>query len=121
MSGEAVSVAEYHAELARTMPERGRDGLQNKVRKMALDLNWRFYHAFDSRRSAPGFPDCLMLRGNRCIAMELKRQDKDPTEEQCEWLVAFKQAGCEAYVFRPSDLLDGTILAVLAAGEGDDE
>jgi hypothetical protein len=53
---------------------------------------WRSFHVFDSRKSAPGFPDLIMLRGQRMIVAELKRSGKfKPSAYQCAWLAAFMQ------------------------------
>lgn len=72
------------------------------------------YHTRDSRKSAPGFPDLVLLheRSGRLLAAELKRDGAHPTLEQRRWLQAWALRG-EAHVWRPVDLRNGTIARVL--------
>ncbi len=61
-----------------------------------------------------GFPDLILLRGDRLIAAELK-SDEAPRElpaAQAAWLRAFELAGAETYAWRPRDL--DSVRAVLA-------
>lgn len=97
---------QYRRVLAKAMPE---EALQEQVRQMALMLGWLYYHTHNSRHSPAGFPDCVMVKEERLIFAELKRWDKNPTPVQYEWLDALGNASQEAYVWRPQDLLDGTI------------
>lgn len=81
--------------------------LQSKVLSLAKLHGWIAYHTFDSRRSAPGFPDLILLRGERCLALELKRTHEHPTEEQLSWLRAFARVRfVDAAVVRPAPTLD---------------
>jgi hypothetical protein len=66
---------------------------------------WRFYHAWNSQHSAPGFPDLLCLRGRQILVAELKGSPKTRvTPEQRAWLDAFQAAGVPAYLWRlPAD------------------
>ena len=50
-----------------------------------------------------GFPDLLMLKGDRGIAWELKSQRGRVPDEQYRWLAALKMVGFEVSVVRPSD------------------
>jgi len=75
-------------------------------------LKW--YHAHDSRRSPPGFPD-LVITGRRTIYRELKTQKGDVSASQREWLDALREAGDDVDVWRPSDWLSGRIERELAA------
>lgn len=62
------------------------------------------YHTYDSRRSQPGFPDIIALRGWRILAIELKAEKGRLTPAQREWLAAFEATDhAEAYCWRPSD------------------
>ena len=96
--------------LARQMSERE---LQQAVYDAARLLGFRAYHTHTSRHSAAGFPDLVLLKGDRCIAVELKRQGRAPTVAQMEWLLAFERAGAEAHVFTPSDWLSGEVERIL--------
>lgn len=104
--------------LARAMPERGRGGLDEQVRAILAGLpSLLGYHTWDSRRSPEGFPDWVFCGPRGVLYRELKRQGKDPEPRQQDWLDALSAAGQDAGVWRPADLLDGTVareLAVLA-------
>lgn len=76
---------------------------QADVEKFAKRHGWRLYHTRDSRKSAGGFPDLVLLRGPRLIVAELKVGCKNPTSEQTAWLDAFRAAGVPSYIWRPSD------------------
>jgi hypothetical protein len=62
------------------------------------------YHTYDSRRSAPGFPDLVLCRPPRLIFAELKSESGGVTVEQQRWLEALWESGVEAFLWRPSDL-----------------
>ena len=87
--------------------------LQANVLELARLLKWRCYHTFDSRRSEPGFPDLVMLRGERIIVAELKSERGRLTTEQDAWLDAFRAALAGAdvtiAVWKPRDWLNGAI------------
>jgi len=70
------------------------------------------YHTFNSRRSAHGFPDLILLR-ERLVALELKREKTRATDHQKEWLRALTKARVEVYLVRPRNL--EALAAVLAA------
>ena len=42
------------------------------VRHLARMTGWRCYHTHDSRRSEPGFPDLVLVRGGKALFVELK-------------------------------------------------
>lgn len=73
------------------------------------------YHTHDSRRSAPGFPDLVMINpvSGRVLFRELKRNKGRVTGEQQAWLDGLVTVGLDAGVWRPNDLDDGTILREL--------
>ena len=88
--------------------------LQANIVELASLLGWRAYHTFDSRRSAPGFPDLVMVRPPRVLVFELKREGAYPTATQRDWLAALGACpGVESGVWRPRDWLDGTIKRAL--------
>ena len=75
---------------------------------------WKFVHfrAGLNRRGRwqtpisgePGFPDVVCVRGDRVVALELKRQGGKATPAQLEWLLALDAVqGITARVVRPSD------------------
>ena len=49
-----------------------------------------------------GFPDCVLIKPGRVIFAELKAAKGKVTPEQEVWLQAAKNAGIEAYCWRPS-------------------
>jgi hypothetical protein len=65
-------------------------------------MGWRVYHTHDSRRSAPGFPDLVLVRRPRCVFAELKAERTHTTEDQRTWLAELRECGQEAYLWRPS-------------------
>ena len=50
---------------------------------------WMVYHTYDSRRSEPGFPDIVAIKGDRLLVLELKSAGGKVSEAQAEWLKAF--------------------------------
>jgi hypothetical protein len=79
---------------------------QRQVLDLARLCGWRHgYHTFDSRRSASGFPDLVLVR-ERVIFAELKSETGKLSAAQADWLAALEAAGAETYVWRPSDVVD---------------
>ena len=87
--------------------------LQAVVVNLARLLNWRVYHTFLSIRSAPGFPDCCMVRGDRLLFAELKSATGKVSEAQLAWLLDLKGVGAETHVWRPEHWFSGEIEACL--------
>ena len=78
--------------------------LLEQVRTVALTCGWHIYHTFDSRRSAAGFPDLVLVRPPRVIFTELKRQNGRLTIPQEMWGEVLEQCrGVAYYLWRPSD------------------
>lgn len=111
----------FVAEVAGAMTEAV---LQTRVEQHARGLGWRHYHAPDNRpggrrgrvqRVTPGFPDLVLVHPaqRRILYAELKRQRGRQTPEQREWADLLSAAGAEVYLWRPADLLDGTIDRIL--------
>ena len=76
---------------------------QRQVEALLKQYGWKFYHTHDSRRSVPGFPDLIAVRGHLMLALELKVGYAKPTPEQVEWLQALdKVYGVQAMVIRYS-------------------
>lgn len=80
--------------------------LQSPVMSEAIALDWLGYHTHDSRRSSPGFPDCVFVRGDRIVFAELKGEQGKLTTAQHEWLTRLRAAGAEVYLWKPSDWLE---------------
>jgi hypothetical protein len=74
------------------------------VFKLAETFGWRFYHTFDSRRSASGFPDAVFLRRPRILFVEFKSDRGSLTDAQRAMIEDLRACGQEAYVFRPRDV-----------------
>lgn len=90
--------------------------MQN-VMELAKLYKWMVYHTHDSRRSQPGWPDLILVRGPRCIAAELKSAKGRLTAAQREWLTALSGiAGIETYCWRPDDW--STIVELLKCSPG---
>ena len=103
-----------------SMPERGRGGLDEKVREILADLPVPVlaYHTYDSRKSPAGFPDWVICGRAGVLYRELKREGEDPTPRQQEWLDGLTAAGQDADVWRPADQVSGRIAREIAAVAG---
>lgn len=75
------------------------------VMKEARKRGWNLiYHTHDSRKSAKGFPDLVMIRGPRLVFAELKSQTGKVEPEQQEWLDALMAVrGPWVFLWRPSN------------------
>ncbi len=90
---------------------------QQQIVDLAGFYRWDHrYHTHDSRRSAAGFPDLVMIhvRSKRIIFTEIKAMKGELSLDQREWLWDLATAGAEVYVFDPAnwnlvvDVLSGT-------------
>ena len=84
---------------------------QNQVIRYAIDLGWKHYHAPDNRpvngriqKVVAGFPDLVLVKGERLIFAELKRELGTVSEAQTLWLAALEATGSECYIWRPSQM-----------------
>lgn len=78
---------------------------QAQVLQLAKLCGWKAYHTHNSRRSAPGFPDLVLVRPPRVIFAELKTESGRLRPEQRAWLEALEACpGVEVQVWRPRDL-----------------
>jgi len=93
------------------------DDLLRSVRKLAGYCGYLVYHTRWSKGSEPGFPDVVLAsaKHRRLIFAELKTATGKPTAAQLLWLDTLTATGTEAYLWRPADLADGTILATLTS------
>lgn len=104
--------SEARATLNAAMTERQ---LQDQIVRMAKVQGWLCYHTYDSRRSAPGFPDLVLVHPGRSgapiIFAELKTEKGRVRPEQQAWIDAIQERMgiligdyVIADVFRPSDM-----------------
>lgn len=124
-----MTLAELIASEARGMSEKA---LQTWVINAARRAGWRHYHTYDSRRSAHGFPDLVLVwsgpeerrPARSLIVAELKTEKGTLTDHQRAWgddleqhVASLPGSPVRYCVWRPTDRLNGTIAAILA---GDD-
>jgi hypothetical protein len=83
--------------------------LQRLVEELCARLGLSCYHTYDSRRSTPGFPDCVIV-GERILFRELKSRDGVLTPEQRRWGSRITRAGGDWAVWRPVDWQNMTIM-----------
>ena len=88
---------------------------QQTVVDFARLRGWRTYHTHDSRRSDAGFPDLVMVRGDRLVFAELKTEKGRLSAAQEQWREALAAMGEQvgdpdvwppqvgAFVWRPSN------------------
>jgi VRR-NUC domain len=76
---------------------------QDRVVALAKAAGWTLYHPYDSRKSAPGWPDLVLMRGREVLFRELKTDSGRTTAEQREWLDGLEAAGQDVEVWRPRD------------------
>ena len=77
---------------------------QSSVMQLARLTGWCFYHTHNSRKSAAGFPDLVLVRKHRLIFAELKTDKGKVSVDQELWLAALGAVpGIEALCWRPSD------------------
>jgi len=76
--------------------------LQSSVLEQLRWMGWLCYHTFDSRRSQPGFPDVVAVKGSRLMFVEFKTEKGKVKYEQTEWLSWLAFAHDEVYLVRPS-------------------
>ena len=78
---------------------------QSDVMRVAKMLGWLCYHTYDSRRSASGFPDLVLVR-ERVLFRELKvgKNKLSPTQEL--WRDSIMDAGGDWAEWRETDMDD---------------
>ena len=80
-------------------------GLMHQVKDAAALFRWNRYHTFRSQWSPAGFPDEVLVRGNRIIFAELKTNKTQLRPEQRQWMWDLAKTGLvEVYLWRPSSL-----------------
>lgn len=77
---------------------------QQQVIDLARLSGFLIYHTFDSRHSAAGFPDLVLVRPPVIIFAELKSANGSLRPEQHAWLEALEKCpSVEARLWRPAD------------------
>jgi hypothetical protein len=88
---------------ARGTPTTEKD-FQAQVLQLARLSGWLCYHTHDSRRSAPGFPDLVLVRPPVAVFAELKSASGKLRPEQREWLQALRASeSFEVRLWRPGN------------------
>jgi hypothetical protein len=77
---------------------------QAHVIRLSTMFGWLTYHTRDSRRSASGFPDLVLVRGPRLIFAELKSVNGKVRDSQADWLTRLRDTKAEVYLWRPNDI-----------------
>ncbi len=77
--------------------------LEGQVKDLAKIYHWLYYHTWRSIHSPAGFPDCVLVRGNRIIFAELKSEKGKVSTSQQEWLDALKETSVEVFLWYSSD------------------
>lgn len=102
MAAQKAANDQIHAYLYDQMSEKE---WQQQVEDIARWGKWLFYHTWNSRHSASGFLDLILLREERMVVAELKRERGKLTADQKIWLDAFRAIpAAEVYVWRPVDM-----------------
>lgn len=83
--------------------------LQEAVIDMCRLFGIAWYHAYSSRRSAPGWPDMALCGSRGFMLRELKAPAGRLTSEQEQWGLMLRAAGVSWDVWRPDDLVSGRI------------
>ena len=69
-------------------------------RPARTEKGWRTAVSGDGK----GFPDLVLVRANRIMAMELKSEKGKVSQEQWEWLEALGKTGAEVYLWKPNQI-----------------
>ena len=76
---------------------------QTQIVMVAKANGWICYHAYDARRSEPGFPDLVLVR-DRVLYREIKTNTGRVSPAQKNWGDALTKAGADFAIWRPRDL-----------------
>lgn len=60
--------------------------IQAAFEEHARAAGWMVFHAYDARRSTPGFPDAVCVRNGRLVCVELKTMVGKTTAPQRRWI-----------------------------------
>lgn len=88
--------------------------LERNVRRLLQLYGLYGYHTADSRRSAKGWPDWVII-GRKVLFRELKTAYGVPTGEQRHVGYLLQAAGADWDIWRPLDLASGRIAREMQA------
>jgi hypothetical protein len=82
-------------------------------------LGWRCFYIRDSRGSPPGWPDLVLVKGDRALFRELKAAGGRLSAEQRDWGAALSAAGLDYAVWTPDswDAITATLKGQLVLGD----
>lgn len=87
---------------------------QSLIVELARLMGWtHIYHTHDSRRSASGFPDLVLIRGPRILFIEIKSETGRVSADQESWLEALRATCAEVYLWKPEHWKSGEIETTL--------
>ena len=91
--------------------------LQEGIVTTAGLSGWMVYHTYNSQRSAPGFPDLVLVHADRgMVIAELKSAKGKPTTDQWAWLTMLARWNAHVYLWRPCDY-DAVLAWLTGQGE----
>jgi hypothetical protein len=76
---------------------------QQAVIDLARTLGWVPVHFRQMVGNPSGYPDLTIIRGERVILAELKRENGKVSQRQQEWIERMAAVGTTIHVWRPSD------------------
>ncbi len=85
------------------MPPLTEKAFMAQVLELAKLRGWRVFHPFLSKWSEKGWPDLILARPPRLLAIELKTDKGKLTPEQEVWLWTLRDCGIDADCWRPRD------------------
>ena len=88
--------------------------LQATVHQLCKNLKLYHFHPYNMQRSEAGWPDSVIIGPGGILYRELKSQFGRPTREQTDVGYRLTAVGADFAIWRPMDLLDGTIARQLA-------
>jgi hypothetical protein len=96
-------------------PGMSEDDVDYHVRAWCRDLGLKAFHHLDSRGTASGFPDWVIIGPGGILWREGKGVRGRVSPAQTEVIALLRARGQDARVWWPSDLVDGTARAELLA------
>lgn len=111
-----MTTAQFNRQVQRAMKE---TPFQGQVIDLAHTYGWRVahfrpvriqrrdggtYYATPVQADGAGFPDLILVRGERMVVAELKASWGRFEPGQEEWLAALRATAVEVYVWQPTDM-----------------